>query len=88
MDFLKKLNTVLLSLAVLLAVSCGKESKKEDPEPEQVQNPVRRTCQLTGQNQGGGFYNTYVSDSTGKIIRINYNVPLIRVLLFKATIKS
>ncbi len=81
MKLMKKLNAAVLSLALLLAVSCGKETKHEDPAPEvitqqpqpQVQNPVQKTCRLVGQSQGS--YINYVNDASGKVIRINASSP-------------
>ena len=76
---MKKLNRIVVGLAVLLAVSCGKESKNEDPAPEvqtqnPVQNPAPKTCQLIYQSQGSpSLY--YTNDSTGKVIRITSPSP-------------
>src|SRR5688572_8465353 len=70
---MKNLNRIVLGLAVLLAVSCGKKSKNEDPEPEsQMQNQVAKTCQLLS---GGNPFTTYTYNTAGKVIRTSYRLP-------------
>ena len=76
---MKKLHAFVLGVAVLLTVSCGKETKNEDPAPEPeiqnpVQNPVQKTCRLIYQSQGSPNL-TYTNDSTGKVIRISSPSP-------------
>jgi hypothetical protein len=63
MEFLKKVNALVLGLAVLLTVSCGvEEKKKEDPAPIE---PTQETCQLT--SAGSAVLLRYAYDSKGKV---------------------
>jgi hypothetical protein len=62
MEFLRKVNALVLGLAVLLVVSCG-EDEKTDPAPA----PTPRTCKVTQLNGSDFIY-----DNTGKLVRINW----------------
>ncbi|KAA9340215.1 hypothetical protein [Adhaeribacter soli] len=71
---LKKVNALILGLAVLLAVGCGKDDPKPQSNP---QTPAQRTCKLTKYVLSypvvGSYYEEhYVYDNAGKVIWINY----------------
>ncbi|MBK0403206.1 hypothetical protein I5M27_09430 [Adhaeribacter sp. BT258] len=70
---MKKVNGLILGLAVLLAFGCGgDEKKKEDPTPETL---PQKNCRVIEQVNANGSKNTFVYNSDGKISRINYLLP-------------
>jgi hypothetical protein len=66
MDFLKKVNGLVLCLAVLLAVGCG----GDDPEPVPENNQLTPKCQILQDSIPGtpGYNSTYFYDTQGKLI--------------------
>ena len=64
---MKKVNALVLGLAVLLAFGCEKDEKKEDPTPE-GQTP--KSCQLT-KIVSPETTSDFIYNNAGKIIRIN-----------------
>lgn len=70
MNFLKKVNALVLGLAVLLAVGCGEEAKKEDPTPE---NPVQKNCLLSKETNFQGYVTEYHYNSAGNVESIDYS---------------
>ncbi|KAA9340214.1 hypothetical protein [Adhaeribacter soli] len=70
---LKKVNALVLGLAVLLAVGCG----KDDPEPQpDSQTPTPKSCRLVkyvfpGYGSNDGIVEKYVYDNSGKVIQKN-----------------
>ena len=69
MKMLKKVNALVLGLAVLLALGCGKDYKQDEPSPE---NMALKDCLLTKSTDAGGEANEYIYNSAGKVESINY----------------
>ncbi|MFC5271114.1 hypothetical protein [Adhaeribacter terreus] len=64
---MKKVNVLILGLAVLLAFGCSGDEKKDDPIPE---DQVQKNCLLTKIVSPETTYDL-IYNSAGKVIRIN-----------------
>src|SRR5687768_15087339 len=66
---LKKVNAIMLSLAVLLAFGCG----EDEPEPENINNPTQEKCLITKAYAPGAGPNSVIFenfyDSNKRLIR-------------------
>jgi hypothetical protein len=68
MEFVKKVNALVLGLAVLLAIGCGSEV----PEPEKESQ--ERTCKVT-KSTYDQFTNKYHYNAAGKVSRVDIINP-------------
>jgi YD repeat-containing protein len=67
MDFLKKVNALVLGLAVLLAAGCG-DDEKGSPSPG---NATQANCKLTKHTTSLSA-TEYIYDNAGKLVRVNH----------------
>jgi YD repeat-containing protein len=83
MEMLKKVNAIVLGLAILLAVGCGKE--KDVPTPGMA-NLAGLPCRmLQDSSTDGTVVNNYFYNEEGKLLRINrnhYGQPLFETLKY------
>src|SRR6478752_1979452 len=75
---MKKVNALVLGLVVLLAFSCGKKEKNDDPTPANTEGTVQtqKTCKVT--NHHTFDYNSdfaYLYNAAGQLINVARTSP-------------